>query len=149
MTMRKLLFAVSMICLGYWVAVHQMSLQIWWRDLSASFDRRLDHGAVNGANHEPATESHPPPSHDIAKPAERPPLPPLEEGVYYTRHRISQVTPTGVFSIGPLVRVKKVGEQQGRFIVTDGRQTVVTTLSSLMNDPDEVAIIPWQTDVTR
>lgn len=136
-----MLFTMVVLLGGYWGATHQAELQVRWEDLKAKFmgtsaqdvsaqPAMVDTGPLPQP---PLPESPPPP-----QPAR---VAPLEEGVYYTRERITQVTDAGVKVINARVRVTKVGEKQEGLVVDDGRQRVVTSASNLTNDPVEVAAL--------
>lgn len=148
--MKKVLFFLAALCFGYWGATHKTELEKHWADLKGWF---LNKEAVdeiakerNGLlAEETAPEPETPPTPAAPSPTAQAPAPrtasTLDTGVYYTRERITQITDAGVKVINAGVKVEKVGEEQGQFLVDDGKQRVLTSLSKLTNDPMEVAAI--------
>lgn len=141
--MKKLLFILIVLVGGYWGATHQSQLKDYWDHINAQYFG----GKTAETSNEPVIEEELPAPVVVAPEPEPEPEPeptpsgppPLGEGVYYTRERITQVTDAGVSVINARVMVKKVGEEQGRLLVDDGKQRVLTSLSRLTNDPVEVA----------
>jgi len=56
------------------------------------------------------------------------------EGEYVTKERISQTTATGVIGIPAGEKVIKVGEKDGRFLISNGKVTVESPLGKLTNE---------------
>lgn len=56
------------------------------------------------------------------------------EGEYVTKENISQITDTGAVGIRKGEKVKKVGEKDGKFLITNGKVTVESTLGKLTNE---------------
>ncbi|MFZ4766727.1 MAG: hypothetical protein ACOYMN_17380 [Roseimicrobium sp.] len=71
----------------------------------------------------------------------------LPEGIYYTMERITHYTEAGVVVIGGGVKVAKVGEENGMYLVDDGKNRVLTAPAKLTNDPLEVAKLVQSTIV--
>lgn len=53
---------------------------------------------------------------------------------YVTRERVSQMTDHGVIGIGPGEKVIKVGERDGKFLISNGKVTVESPLGKLTNE---------------
>lgn len=69
----------------------------------------------------------------------------LPDGEFYTLNRVSQVTENGVAGIKKGVKVKAVGEENGKIKVTDG---VVTVLASRIDLTNEIMEIKKMQDAT-
>ena len=146
--MKKVLLFLIALCFGYWGATHKAELEEHWSKAKGWFINKdtVDEIAKERAElvaEEPVQETPPPsdPAPAAPAPVETPAPPRYEDGMYYTRERISQVTDSGVKVINAGVKVRKVGEEQGQLLVDDGKQRVLTPLSNLTNDPIEIASI--------
>jgi len=63
----------------------------------------------------------------------------LPEGWYYTRERITKVTDLGVSAIAKAVKVQKIGEENGDYIVNDGTNELSAGPHLLTRDSQEIS----------
>lgn len=148
--MKKAIVSLLVLIAAYWGATNQSKLQSWWISVERPILAFFGHGVMEETPAAPGPEPEPAPAPVVAAPSPPPVhatpsgLPPLDDGVFYTRERITQVTDGGVSVIQARVKVTKVAEQEGKFLVDDGKHRVLTTLSRLTNDPIEVATLLQQ-----
>src|SRR5687767_1892594 len=119
--MKRLLVALILLCAGYWGALNQAKLKSWWQEVEKKVGGRYnDPASAESASApasapeirstDPAPGAAPPPP--TPPPAPTPaPLPPLEQGVYYTKERITQMTDNGIAAIPECTKVQLVEEQ--------------------------------------
>lgn len=146
--MKKSLVVLLVLLGGFWGATNQSRLKSWWEDIEHRVERFLGHEEFATTDSTPQEPEHAPEPAPVVQ--ELPPAPPpttptppptFGEGIFYTRERISQTTDAGVKSIAALVKVTKVGEVEGKLLVDDGRNRVLTERSKLTNDPMELAAL--------
>jgi hypothetical protein len=142
--MRAFLFALVLLAGGYWAGQNQPRLKSWWQNVESQtegyFEKRTE-----TPPEEPVVEPLPPPlvfespttPVTPSAPASTP-LPELPEGIYFTKERISLVTDSGVRAIAAGVKVNKIGEQEGRYLIDDGRNKLMADPWQVTRDPAAV-----------
>ncbi|TLD68985.1 hypothetical protein FEM03_20200 [Phragmitibacter flavus] len=69
----------------------------------------------------------------------------LPDGIYFTKERISLVTETGIKAIAKGVRVEKIGESEGNFLISDGKVQISSAPHLLTRNSSEIAKLLEQT----
>lgn len=144
--MKKLLFALILICAGWWGALNQVKLKSWWDEVTHAADHRLDgpSGVDTGVAsteetvQEQPEKQDPPPSTVGPNESTPPPPPDVRDMAFYTRERVSQMTPGGVVSIPERTRVQVIEEQDGMLLVEGAGKRVLAARSKLTSDPVEI-----------
>jgi hypothetical protein len=148
--MNKIIVALLLLCAGYWSALNQAKLKSWLESVGL-YDPPKKESTEEKADL--LTQADPFPV--VQKPVQAPIAPapaalstppivvpsqpsPLEDGVYYTKQRVSQMIDQGVVVIPERTEVRVVGELNGQLIVEADGKRILVSRNKLTNDPAEV-----------
>lgn len=149
--MKKLLFVLILAAAAFYGYTNQEKVKEYYEIAFAKVNSYLNPGekqAEDGTpGAPPSTSPAPAPASSAPTMAEAPPAPVgpsaqelanLPEGTFYVRERISQMTATGVSSIAMGVKVQKISESNGKYIVDDGRTRLATEPWNLTREAKEI-----------